>query len=120
MLRASIAVKAAAIQRTTFACSILLVWISLLTPFRANATLNWPAGSFENPSPSVRPPFRYWVPDASVNLSQIREDILDVARIGAGGVELLGYYNYGNIELGPLPIPTDWTKYGFGTPAWSE
>jgi hypothetical protein len=48
-----------------------------------------------------------------------------VGRIGAGGVELLGYYAYGDVgglfdPLGSSPIPTDWTHYGWGTLAWSK
>ena len=40
-----------------------------------------------------------------------------------GGVELLGYYLYGDYpsviaEGGPVPV--DWSKYGWGTPAWKE
>lgn len=76
-------------------------------------------GTFEAPSANVRPRFRYWVPDASVNLSQVAADIKDVKRVGAGGVELLGYYNYGDTTFFISAIPTDWTKYGWGTPAWS-
>lgn len=75
------------------------------------------AGTFANPSANVRPRFRYWLPDASVNLSRVTLDIADAKHAGAGGVEVLGYYLYdsspGNI------VPTDWTTYGWGTPAWS-
>ncbi|THW43029.1 hypothetical protein D6D22_04627 [Aureobasidium pullulans] len=77
-------------------------------------------GTFEAPSANVRPRFRYWVPDASVNLSQVAADIKDVKRVGAGGVELLGYYNYGDTTFFISAIPTDWTKYGWGTPAWRQ
>lgn len=41
-------------------------------------------GTFENPSASARPRFRYWIPDASVNLSTVRDDIADAGSIGAG------------------------------------
>ena len=78
------------------------------------------AGTFQNPSVHVRPKFRYWVPDASIDLSRVRADIGDAARLGIGSIQLLGYYNYGDIEGGPGIIPTDWTKYGWGTPAWSK
>ncbi|KAF2169395.1 hypothetical protein M409DRAFT_20615 [Zasmidium cellare ATCC 36951] len=77
-------------------------------------------GTFQQPSAYARPRFRYWVPDASVNLSTIRQDIEDAGKIGAGGVELLGYYNYGDIESGAGVIPVDWAKYGWGTPAWRD
>ena len=53
--------------------------------------------TFANPSPNIRPRFRYWVPDASVNLSQIAYDIADAGPKGVGGVEVLGYYLYGGL-----------------------
>ena len=56
-------------------------------------------GTFSNPSIYVRPRLRYWTPDASVNLTQVTEDVRAARSVGAGGVELLGYYIYGNIEL---------------------
>lgn len=72
-------------------------------------------GTFEHPSANVRPRFRYWAPDASVNLSQVADDIREAGRVGAGGVEFLGYYLYGDSSL----VPVDWTIYGWGSPAWS-
>ncbi|KAF2773389.1 hypothetical protein EJ03DRAFT_347900 [Teratosphaeria nubilosa] len=80
-----------------------------------------PYGTFQDPSANVRPRFRYWIPDASVNLSYVVEDFAQVKAVGAGGMELLGYYLYGNFprviaEGGPTP--EDWAKYGWGTEAW--
>lgn len=80
-------------------------------------------GSFNDPSAHLRPRFRYWIPDASVNLSVVADDFVRVKDAGLGGLELLGYYLYGNYppqitEGGPTP--TDWTKYGWGTEAWKE
>lgn len=74
-------------------------------------------GTFQDPSPRVRTKFRYWVPDASADIEAIKDDIAAVARIGGGGVELLPYYNYGDIN--PGIIDTDWAIYGWGSPAWS-
>lgn len=82
-----------------------------------------PYGSFNNPSAHLRPRFRYWIPDASVNLSVVTDDFARVKDAGAGGLELLGYYLYGNYPPGIAeggPVPTDWTKYGWGTDAWKE
>lgn len=79
-------------------------------------------GTFQNPSNYVRPRFRYWPPDASVNLTQVAEDVREAGKVGAGGVELLGYYNYGNTQLFPGnydALQSDWTAYYFGSPAWS-
>ncbi|KAK5129265.1 hypothetical protein LTR08_003644 [Meristemomyces frigidus] len=80
-------------------------------------------GTFKNPSVHVRPRFRYWIPDASVNLDEVAADFARVKAVGMGGLELLGYYLYGDFphlvaEGGP--IPTDWTKYGWGTEAWKN
>ncbi|CAK1355414.1 hypothetical protein CB0940_00861 [Cercospora beticola] len=80
-------------------------------------------GTFEDPSSNVRPRFRYWIPDASVDLDIVADDLRKVKDVGMGGVELLGYYLYGNypqqIEEGG-PVPVDWTQYGWGTPAWKN
>jgi hypothetical protein len=42
--------------------------------------------------------------------------VRDLARVGAGGLELVPFYFYGNPTDGPTP--TDWSVYGFGTPAF--
>lgn len=78
-------------------------------------------GTFQNPSSTVRPRFRYWTNDASVNLSRVVEDVKSMASVGAGGLEVLGYYLYGD-EYGYLSaiVQSDWTIYGFGSTAWSE
>ncbi|OJZ80886.1 hypothetical protein ASPFODRAFT_37812 [Aspergillus luchuensis CBS 106.47] len=81
-------------------------------------------GSFQNPSSNVRPRFRYWVNDASVNLSVVAEDVKAMGEAGAGGLELLGYYLYGdslnNGGLLQCPLQSDWTIFGFGSPAWKD
>ena len=82
-----------------------------------------PYGSFQDPSNHVRPRFRYWIPDASVDLDVVADDFAKAKDVGMGGLELLGYYLYGNYpsviaEGGPVPV--DWTNYGWGTPAWKE
>lgn len=76
------------------------------------------AGTFANPSANVRPRFRYWIPDASVNISRVVQDIAGAAAAGAGGVEVLGYYLYGG-NPGDF-APVDWSVYGWGTSAWSK
>lgn len=110
--------------------SSILVLTSLLctalaiAPLGTNDQVNAPIpyGSFANPSIFVRPRFRYWVPDASVNLSGIAYDIAEAGRVGAGGIELLGYYFYGDLpgDARESVVPDDWTIYGWGTPAWKE
>jgi hypothetical protein len=114
-----------------FSVSLLIAALALALQFRhasavgTNDQINNPDidyGTFENPSVYVRPRFRYWVPDASVNLTQVQADVADVGRVGAGGVELLGYYIYGNVQLFPGNYDlaqSDWTVYGFGSLAWS-
>jgi hypothetical protein len=88
---------------------------------QVNANVDY--GTFKAPSANVRPRFRYWLPDASVNSSQVADDIRDAGRVGAGGVELLGYYLYGNVQIFPGNynlLQSDWTVNYFGSPAWSE
>lgn len=91
--------------------------LAIGTNDQINANISY--GTFANPSANVRPRFRYWVPDATVNLSQVTADVQNAGEVGAGGVELLGYYLYGDIEL-PGIVPTDWATYGWGTTPWSK
>jgi len=93
--------------------------VSYNTDDQIGASIDY--GTFQDPSVHVRPRFRYWIPDASVNLSQVASDFSTVKSVGMGGLELLGYYLYGNYPTGVAeggPIPEDWTKYGWGTDAW--
>lgn len=48
-------------------------------------------GSFNNPSAYVRPKWRYWIPDASVDPAGVANDVAEAAAQGAGGMELFGY-----------------------------
>ena len=88
---------------------------------QVNADINY--GTFQNPAAIVRPRFRYWPPDASVNLTQVADDIREAGRVGVGGVELLGYYFYGDVQFFPGnydQLQSDWTVNYFGSPAWSK
>lgn len=95
--------------------SVIQTVTSLNTNDQVGADIDY--GSFQNPSNRVRPRFRYWVPDASVDLDTVKSDIIAASSVGAGGVELLGYYFYGAAIAGDIPV--DWTLYGWGTAAWS-
>lgn len=108
--------------RSSFAmASRLLCWIAFLAAMAPGVSLvaaDQPDfGTFANPSVQVRPRFRYWVPDASVDVNQVAADIAEVGRVGGSGIELLGYYLYGYWQPGPVAV--DWTEYSWGTPAWS-
>ncbi|PVH71603.1 hypothetical protein DL98DRAFT_383782, partial [Cadophora sp. DSE1049] len=74
------------------------------------------AGTFQNPGVHIRPKFRYWLPDASVDPSLVAADVKSIGSIGAGGIEFLPYYNYGGENA---PEVTDWNIYGVGTPAYN-
>lgn len=92
---------------------------SLVVPAWLTRTGNHDLGYFDNLSQYVRPRFRYWIPDASIDLSGIAQDLALIKRAGAGGMELLGYYYYGATESSSdVVVPSDWTKYGWGTEAW--
>lgn len=72
------------------------------------------AGSFANPGANVRPRFRYWLPDASVDAHTVAADIAAAGSIGAGGIELVPFFEYGG-ELGSMPAGADWATNDFGT-----
>jgi hypothetical protein len=119
------------VHQTTMVCTIALFLAVLTLPsqltnaggLNGQVGANIDYGTFQTPSANVRPRFRYWLPDASVSSSQVADDIRDAGKVGAGGIELLGYYLYGNIQLFPgnhCLLQSDWTVYYFGSPAWSE
>lgn len=72
------------------------------------------SGTFSNPPASARPRFRYWLPDASVDVASVVSDITAAGSIGAGGVEFVPFFEYGG-ELGSMPAGADWATYNFGT-----
>ena len=60
------------------------------------------------------------LPDASVPAEVVAGDVASVTEIGAGGLEILPYYLYGYPEgRYNESTPTDWSKHGFGTPAFN-
>ena len=98
---------------------VLSLYIGAVWSYDALTHANRDLGTFEDPSRYARPKFRYWVPDASVDLSDVAYDLESVKRAGAGGMELLGYYYYGATQFSSqVIVPTDWTRYGWGTETW--
>lgn len=96
-----------------------LAWICTVIPlcyglrdFQPGAPIN--SGSFANPGANVRPRFRYWLPDASVDAHTVAADIAAAGTIGAGGIEFIPFFEYGG-ELGSMPAGADWATYNFGT-----
>ncbi|KAI7630515.1 hypothetical protein KC343_g4583 [Hortaea werneckii] len=81
-------------------------------------------GTFQDPSKHVRPKFRYWIPDASVDPEVVAKDVKTAKEAGMGGLELLGYYLYGGPPKNGAgrgnAAPVDWAEYGFGTEAWNR
>jgi hypothetical protein len=74
---------------------------------------------FLDPPAISRPKFRYWLPDASAEHAIVKKDVASAGSIGAGGVEFLPFFNYGG-DLPLYPAGADWSRYGFGTPAFKE
>ncbi|CEN59796.1 hypothetical protein ASPCAL02240 [Aspergillus calidoustus] len=71
---------------------------------------------FEHPPATSRIKFRYWIPDASIPVASVQQDIADLASNGAGGLQFVPFYYYGNPSGAP-PL-TDWNVFGFGTEAF--
>lgn len=59
------------------------------------------------------------VPDASVSSEFLKEDIDSIAAIGVGGVNIVPHYIFG-LPIDGIDPPRDWTKYGYGTPAFQD
>ncbi|KAJ0416913.1 hypothetical protein BJY00DRAFT_325925 [Aspergillus carlsbadensis] len=71
---------------------------------------------FKDPAVSVRPRFRYWIPDASVDVAPAVRDVARAKEVGAGGLEILPFYGY---ETTPgYFVPVDWSKYYWGSESW--
>ncbi|KAH7403781.1 hypothetical protein BKA64DRAFT_777464 [Cadophora sp. MPI-SDFR-AT-0126] len=75
--------------------------------------------AFLNPPNAYRPTVRYWLPDASISMDVLQSDIDDLAKAGMGGFEFLPFYLYG-LPNPNGPPPTDWNKFGYGTPAYKR
>jgi hypothetical protein len=109
-----------AATRMVSICSLLIPFclsihsVHALTNYQADADIDY--GNFQDPSSRVRPRFRYWLPDASVDSGTVRDNIRSAGAIGAGGVEFLPFYNYGSAS----PPGCDWFTYGFGTPIFDS
>jgi len=95
---------------------------------------NLPA-EFDSPPPIYRLKLRYWfvsfssamnvlahstdfarLPDAGVDHDLLINDISNIKKVGAGGLELIPYYNYG---FGTGDI-SNWDMYAFGKPAFKN
>jgi hypothetical protein len=106
---------------TLFALSVLPILQASAIGTDDQVYSNISYGTFQTPSSNVRPRFRYWTNDASVNLTQVALDVANAGAVGAGGIELLGYYNYGERNDNLFTqLQSDWTVYGWGSPAWSK
>ena len=70
--------------------------------------------SFKNPNAAVRPRFRYWLPDASVDADVVAAGIAAAGAVGAGGIEFVPFYEYGG-ALGSMPAGANWSTFNFGT-----
>lgn len=103
-------------MRRTHSVHSIWPWLLFLATFFVTEILATPPlPSFAQPPASSRPKFRYWFPDASIPPSAVQSDITSLASISGGGLQFLGFYNQGF-----PPVSTDWTRYGFGTPAFKE
>ncbi|ETS73836.1 hypothetical protein PFICI_14782 [Pestalotiopsis fici W106-1] len=94
-------------------------WLCIIVPFcqclvdyQLSAAVN--PGTFATPTANVRPRFRYWLPDASVDVDTVVADIAASGSLGAGGIELLPFFEYGG-QIGSQPAGADWSTYNFGT-----
>ncbi|KAK7452589.1 hypothetical protein CaCOL14_004502 [Colletotrichum acutatum] len=66
--------------------------------------------NFASPPNIYRPKFRYWLPDAEVDIEAVTRDVAEIASVGAGGLEFLPYYQFRSPSA-------NWSTYGYGTNA---
>jgi hypothetical protein len=99
--------------------SLLLLWQPVRADTNDQTSATVDRGTFDDPAARLRPRFRYWLPDAGVDIRIVQDNIKSAGAIGAGGVEFLPFYNYGG-QLSPEPTGADWTKDGFGTPTFHK
>ncbi|KAL2882292.1 hypothetical protein SGCOL_002561 [Colletotrichum sp. CLE4] len=66
--------------------------------------------NFASPPNTYRPKFRYWLPDAEVDIEAVTRDVAEIASVGAGGLEFLPYYQFHSPSA-------NWSDYGYGTDA---
>src|SRR4051812_18764457 len=70
--------------------------------------------SFADPPATVRPKYRWWLPGAYVDDTELRAEVQQIAAAGAGGIEVAGF---------EIPGPKDaafLAQYGWGTPTWAH
>ncbi|KAJ5440168.1 uncharacterized protein N7458_011166 [Penicillium daleae] len=99
--------------------SLLLLWQPARADINDQTSAKVDRGTFDDPAARLRPRFRYWLPDAGVDVQTVQDNIKSAGAIGAGGVEFLPFYNYGG-QLSPEPTGANWTKDGFGTPTFHK
>ncbi len=102
---------------TSFALGFLP--LQLYAAARPSDALQPHAGTFADPSSFERMRFRYWLPDGGVDTEVVKADIKSIGSIGGGGVEFLGFFEYGG-HFGSMPPGADWVKHNFGTPAYQN
>ena len=100
--------------------TLILLWILPALALGCTVQPEPVYDSFSNPPVAFRPFFRYWVPDATAAPEVIARDIALLKEVGAGGVELIGFYNYGGTQSDPATSRADWSKFGWGTEAWTN
>lgn len=97
-----------------FSTSSYIALCMLGTAVNADQPAGFNADAFAHPASTHRPPFRYWLPDASVAGDIVAKDVVSNSQIGAGGFEFVPFFEYGG-ELGSMPEGADWSTHGFGT-----
>src|SRR5579871_575539 len=52
---------------------------------------NFTASLFSNPTSGLRPKYRWWVPVAATNDSELQKEVANIGTAGAGGYEQNGF-----------------------------
>ncbi|KAH7176035.1 hypothetical protein EDB81DRAFT_897022, partial [Dactylonectria macrodidyma] len=84
--------------------------LSLLLCSATTAVLCNVLNDFSSPPAEYRPKFRYWFPDAEVDVNAVVRDVGEIAAVGSGGLEFLPYYQYRSPSA-------NWSQYSYGSDA---
>ena len=118
-------------RKATSSFSVLTICISVaivsckVATAQTATTNSKIADEFHNPDRQYRAHVRFWIPEAAINESVLRSQVDDIAKAGAGDLELVAFdfarRPPGTPDASASKEPSiDHAVYGWGTPNWTN